>query len=165
MILCQIKFTMKEKIGVHVEGKFRGLVDGSWVKRIVRQVLKAEEMASPYEVSLVFTDSKTVRQLNRDYRGVDEPTDVLAFHMLPQKKTDSSFVVPPDGITRLGEVIISYPQAAEQARKQGHSIERELALLTIHGILHLLGFDHEESKEESKMREKERQLLERCSPG
>jgi probable rRNA maturation factor len=155
---------MKEQIGVHVEEKFCGLVDGAWVKKIVRQVLEAEGMASPYAVSLVFTDSETVKQLNRDYRGVDEPTDVLAFQMLPQKEADDSFALPPDGITRLGEVIISYPQAAEQARKQRHLPERELALLVIHGMLHLLSYDHEEPEEESKMREKERELLERFSP-
>jgi len=156
---------MKEQIGIHVEEKFRGVVDGVWVKKIIRQILKAEGVAPPYEVSLVFTDSETVKQLNRDYRGVDEPTDVLAFYMLPQKEADSSFALPPDGVTRLGEVIISYPQAVEQAKEQGHSPERELALLVIHGMLHLLGYDHEEPEEESKMRERERELLERCLAG
>ena len=154
---------MKEQIGVHVEGKFRELVDRDWVKKMARQVLKTEGVAPPYEVSLVFTDSETVRQLNRDYRGLDKPTDVLAFYMLPQKKADSSFALPPDGITRLGEVIISYPQAAEQAKEQGHSPERELALLIIHGILHLLDYDHEEPEEEREMRKKERELLVRYS--
>jgi len=141
------------------------MVDEGWVRRIAQTVLKAEEVAPHYEVSLVFTDSETVKQLNRDYRGVDEPTDVLAFCMLSQKGADSAFALPPDGITRLGEVIVSYPQAVEQAKEQGHSPERELALLIIHGILHLLGYDHEEPEEESKMRERERELLERFSPG
>ena len=141
------------------------MVDEVWVRIIAHTVLKAEGVAPPYEVGLVFTDSETVKQLNRDYRGVDEPTDVLAFYMLPQKGADSSFALPPDGVTRLGEVIISYPQAVAQAREQGHSPERELALLVIHGILHLLSYDHEEPEEESKMRERERELLERCLPG
>jgi len=156
---------MKEQIGIHVEEEFLVVVDEGWARRIAQTVLKAEGVAPPYEVSLVFTDSETVKQLNRDYRGVDEPTDVLAFHMLPQKEVDDSFALPPDGVTRLGEVIISYPQAVAQAKKQGHSPERELALLIIHGILHLLGYDHEEPEEESKMRERERDLLERCLPG
>ena len=141
------------------------MVDEGWVRRIAQTVLKAEGVVSPYEVSLVFTDSETVKQLNRDYRGVDEPTDVLAFYMLPQKEADSSFALPPDGVTRLGEVIISYPQAIEQAKEQGHSPERELALLVIHGILHLLGYDHEEPEEEAKMRTREKEILEKCSPG
>jgi probable rRNA maturation factor len=156
---------MLEEIEIFVEEEFHGLVDEGWVRRIAQQVLKAEGVAPPYEVSLVFTDSETVQRLNRDYRGVDEPTDVLAFYMLPQKGADSSFALPPDGVTRLGEVIISYPQAVAQAREQGHSPEKELALLVIHGILHLLGYDHEEPEEESKMRERERELLERCLPG
>jgi probable rRNA maturation factor len=152
---------MGEQIGIHVEEEFRGLVDEDWARRMAQTVLKAEGAVPPYEVSLVFTDSETVKQLNRDYRGVDEPTDVLAFYMLPQKGSDSSFALPPDGVTRLGEVIISYPQAVEQAREQGHETEKELALLVIHGILHLLGYDHEEAKEEIKMRRRERELLEK----
>jgi len=152
---------VKEQIGIYAEDKFRALVDKGWAKKIVREVLKAEGVASPYEVSLVFTDSETVTRLNRDYRGIDEPTDVLAFHMVPQRGDHSSFALPPDGVARLGEVIISYPQALEQAKEQGHSLERELALLVIHGILHLLGYDHEEPDEERKMRERERELVER----
>ncbi|TET76931.1 MAG: rRNA maturation RNase YbeY, partial [Candidatus Cloacimonadota bacterium] len=135
---------MSEEIEIYVKEGFRGVMDGGWVKKIVKEILKAERVAPPYEISLVFTDSETVKQLNRDYRGVDEPTDVLAFYMLSQKEADSTFALPPDGVTRLGEVIISYPQAVEQAKEQGHATEKELALLVIHGILHLLGYDHEE---------------------
>ena len=153
---------MLEEIEISVDEEFWGLVDEGWAKRTAQTVLKAEGVAPPYEVGLVFTDSETVKQLNRDYRGVDETTDVLVFYMLPQKEVDDSFALPPDGVTRLGEVIISYPQAVEQAREQGHSPERELALLVIHGILHLLGYDHEEPDEEAKMRTREKELLEEC---
>jgi probable rRNA maturation factor len=153
---------MLEEIEISVEEEFRGVVNQGWVRRIAQTVLKAEGVAHPYEVSMVFTDSETVQQLNRDYRGMDETTDVLAFYMLPQGESDDSFALPPDEVTRLGEVIISYPQAVEQAGEQGHSPERELALLIIHGILHLLGYDHEEPKEEDEMRKKEKELLEKC---
>ena len=153
---------MLEEIEISVEEKFRGVVNQGWARGIAQTVLKAEGVAPPYEVGLVFTDSETVKQLNRDYRGVDEPTDVLAFYMLTQKEADFSFALPPDGVTRLGEVIISYPQAVEQAREQGHSTEKELALLVIHGVLHLLGYDHEEPEEEAKMRTREKELLEKC---
>jgi probable rRNA maturation factor len=154
---------MSGEIEISVEEEFQGAVDQGWVRRIAQTVLEAEGVAHPYEVSLVFTDSETVQQLNRDYRGIDEPTDVLAFYMLPQKEeADDSFALPPDGVTRLGEVIISYPQTVEQAREQGHSPERELALLIIHGILHLLGYDHEEPGEEAEMRKREKELLEKC---
>jgi probable rRNA maturation factor len=153
---------MLEEVEISIGENFRGLVDEGWVRRIAQTVLKSEGVAPPYEVSLVFTDSETVKQLNRDYRGVDEPTDVLAFYMLPQKEADSSFALPPDGVTRLGEIIISYPQAVEQAKEQGHSTEKELALLVIHGILHLLDYDHEEPEEEAEMRTREKELLEKC---
>lgn len=138
------------------------MVNEVWAEGVAQTILKVEQVLPPYEVSLVFADSETVRQLNRDYRGLDEPTDVLAFGMLPEKEANDSFTLPPDGVTRLGEVFISYPQAVEQARDQGHSIERELALLIIHGILHLLGYDHEEPEEEAEMRGKEKELLEKC---
>lgn len=156
---------MIEEIGIHTEQKFKDCVDEEWVRKIAREVLKAEGVASPLEMSLVFTDSETVQKLNRDYRGVDEPTDVLAFYMLPEKETAPSFVLPPDGVTRLGEVIVSYPQAVEQAKEQGHSVNKELALLIIHGILHLLGYDHEQPEEEAKMRAREKELLEKISHG
>jgi probable rRNA maturation factor len=152
------------QIDINAEDEFQAQVDRGCVRRIVRQVLKAEEVTPPYEVSLVFTDSKKVRQLNRDYRGVDQPTDVLAFYMHQQRGSDCSFALPPDGVTHLGEVIISCPQAVEQAREQGHSAQRELALLVIHGVLHLLGYDHEESREAKKMRAREKELLEKYSP-
>jgi len=153
---------MEEEIGIQIEEEFQGCIDGRWARKIAQDVLSAEGVAPPYEVSLVFTDSETVQQLNRDYRDVDETTDVLAFYMLPQKETNDSFALPPDGVTRLGEVIISYPQAAEQAEEQGHSVEQELALLIIHGILHLLGYDHEKPEEEKRMREREEELLGKC---
>jgi len=156
---------MIEEIGIHTEQKFKDCVDEEWVRKIAHEVLKAEGVASPLEISLVFTDSETVRKLNRDYREVDEPTDVLAFYMLPRQVDDFSFVLPPDSITRLGEVIISYPQAVEQAKEQGHSVDKELALLIIHGILHLLGYDHEQPEEETKMRAKEKELLARATSG
>ena len=153
---------MLKEIEVSVEEKLQGLVDEGWAKKIARRVLKAEGVTTPYEVSLVFTDSETVQRLNRDYRGVDRPTDVLAFYMLTQKEANSFFALPPDGVLRLGEVIISYPQAAEQAKEQGHSVEQELALLIIHGILHLLGYDHEQPEEEKRMRGREEELLGKC---
>ena len=151
---------MMEEIGIHIEEEFRACIDEEWARGLARGVLMAEGITPPFEMSLVFTDSRTVQELNRDYRGVDEPTDVLAFYMLSERtKEDFSFAIPPDGVTHLGEVIISYPQAVEQAKEQGHSVGQELALLIIHGILHLLGYDHEKPEEESCMRARERELL------
>jgi probable rRNA maturation factor len=154
---------MIEEIGIHIEQNFQGCIDENQARKIAQQVLNAESVTPPYEISLAFTDSETVQRLNRDYRGVDEPTDVLAFYMLPQQKNEPSFILPPDGITHLGEIIISYPQAVKQAREQEHSVDKELALLIIHGILHLLGYDHEQPEEEAKMRAREKELLEKVA--
>ena len=153
---------MLEEIGISIEEKFQECIDEEWARTIAHDVFRAESITPPYEMSLVFTDSETVQRLNRDYRGVDEPTDVLAFYMLPQHGADADFVSPPDDITHLGEVIISYPKAEEQAKEQGHSTEQELTLLIIHGILHLLGYDHEKPEEEAKMKTREKELLERA---
>jgi len=84
-------FAMKGEIGIQIEPEFQECIDAQWVRKLAQEALKAESIASPYEMSLVFTDSETVRRLNRDYRGIDEPTDVLAFYMLPQQSTDSDF--------------------------------------------------------------------------
>ena len=149
----------EEEIEISVEDDFRGLVDEDRARKIAQYVLNAEGVAPPYEVSLVFTDSEAVQRLNRDYRGIDEPTDVLAFYMLPQREVDDYFALPPDGVLHLGEVIISYPQAVKQAKVQGHSVEQELALLIIHGILHFLGYDHEQPEEGKRMRGREEELL------
>ena len=151
---------MPDEIEISIEEQFRDLVDGDRARGIAGDVLKAEGIPSPYEMSMVFTDSETVHKLNRDYRGVDAPTDVIAFYMLPQKAEEESFFPsPPDGIAHLGEIIISCPQAVEQAREQEHPVEQELALLIIHGVLHLLGYDHEKTEDESRMRPREKELL------
>ena len=154
-----------EEISIHIDQEFDDCVDREQVMRVVRDVLKAEDVSPQCEVSLLFTTSETVRNLNRDYRGVDSLTDVIAFHMLPQQEASPSFILPPDGLAHLGEVIISCPQAMEQAREQGHSIGTELALLVIHGILHLLGYDHEQPEEERQMRLREADLWGKCLHG
>jgi len=155
---------VQEGVSISVSEEFQSAVDGEHIEKLVHGVLEAEGVAPPYQVSLVFTDSDAIRELNRDYRGLDEPTDVLAFQMLSRPDTDQFFAYPPDGITRLGEVIISHPKAEEQAREQGHSAQRELALLVIHGILHLLDYDHEDPDDEATMRAKEDQHLQRTLP-
>ena len=157
--------TMHEEVSIWVDEEFRALMDEDRMRTLVRSVLKAEGIALPYQVGLVFTDLETVRQLNRDYRGLDEPTDVLAFHMLPGKGDNRAFVQPPDGVTRLGEVIISCPRAVEQAEEHDHSTGRELTLLVIHGILHLLDYDHEEPEEAARMRAREKGYLSNAWPG
>lgn len=100
------------------------------------------------ELTVVITNDEQVRELNRIYRGVDAPTDVLAF--CHASKAEES--IPPSmGDVYWGDIVISYPRAADQASTYGHPIEEELMLLVIHGTLHLLGYDHEQASDKEEM--------------
>jgi len=151
----------KPEINISVKQNLNLCLNENRLQVIVLKTLEAEGIVSSAEIGLVITDSKTIQKLNRTYRGDDKSTDVLAFHMTPStnQKTEHPFVDPPDGVHHLGEVVISYPQAVKQAQQQGNSIERELALLIVHGVLHLLGYDHELPHENQQMRAKENEIL------
>ena len=90
---------------------------------------------------------------------MDSTTDVIAFALFERGTRAEPFITPPDDVIHLGEVIISYPQAKRQAEEQRHHLERELALLVTHGVLHLLGYDHELPEQEQKMRAMESKVL------
>ena len=146
----------KYEVSILIEPPFRGRLDRAALRRLAVRVLKSESVAPPAEVGLVVTDDETVRDLNRRYRGIDEPTDVLAFG---HEATGEPFVTPPDGVRRLGEVILSYPTAERQALEAGQSVQEEAAHLVTHGLLHLLGYDHEDPDDERRMRAREEGLL------
>ena len=156
----------KPEINISVEQNLNVPLKKNWLQGIVLKTLEAEGIASSAEIGLVITDSKTIQELNKTYRGDDKPTDVLAFHMITgtSQEPEQPFIGPPDGMHHLGEVVISYTQAIKQAQEQGHSIERELALLIIHGVLHLLGYDHELPHENQLMRAKENDILGKLYP-
>ena len=105
------------------------------------------------DLTVVLSDDVRLQKLNRDYLGVDAPTDVLSF---PASETD-----PETGARYLGDILISIPRADAQAKSAGHSLESELQLLVVHGVLHLLGYDHAEAKEKSKMWKVQAEVLER----
>ncbi|MBN2372160.1 rRNA maturation RNase YbeY [bacterium] len=105
------------------------------------------------EVSITFANDRFVRRLNCQYRGIDRPTDVLAFAMSEGKYT---YIQPQ----LLGDVVISVETAKRQAEQMGHSLDRELMILLIHGILHLAGYDHIERKDSKKMKVMETKILE-----
>jgi probable rRNA maturation factor len=148
------------EVSVLIEGDFVGCPAASWLQSMAGQVLSAQDTGADVELSLVIISQEKVRQLNKSYRGKDEPTDVLAFAMSAKEGTGSShFILPPEWMPPLGEVIISYPQAVLQAKERQHSIKKEIAILIIHGVLHLLGYDHEESEPERQMRAKEEEIL------
>ncbi len=148
-------------IGILIEEGFADHLEASWLEDVVTRVLMAEGVGSATELSLVIVGQEKIHGLNLGYLGKDEPTDVLAFAMLPRKAVEGEglFAMPPDGIMHLGEVIISYPQAVIQAEEQQHSAKREVAFLAIHGVLHLLGYDHDEAEPEKEMRACEQEIL------
>ncbi len=155
-------------------------IDEGFLKRISNKTLEfaaAENNVSglseeKIEVSLAIVGEGRMRKLNKIYRGKNKVTDVLSFgdksvltylaKAFPRLKKgeDAVFISPPDGVKRLGEIVICYPYAKKQARRLGNSLEKELAILLIHGILHLLGYDHEKSGHEAeKMRKMEKEIL------
>jgi len=140
-------------IFVTIDEPFLASVDATWVERVARGVLQAEAVP-PAELGVLVTDDARVRDLNREYAGEDEATDVLSFSL-----TEGEEFASPDGILRLGEVILSFPTAERQAREVGRSTEAEIAQLLVHGILHLLGYDHAEPEKERQMRAREQELL------
>lgn len=120
---------------------------------IERAVLSAlSHQSADGDITIVLTDDAQLHELNRDYLGVDAPTDVLSF---PASETD-----PETGARYLGDILISVPRAEEQARAAGHPLESEVQLLVVHGTLHLLGYDHAEADEKTKMWKAQAEILE-----
>ena len=145
------------EINVSIEEKFAGCPKVGWLRSVAMAALKAEGTDKNAEFSLIITGQKKIHELNKAYLGEDRPTDVLSFPMLTE--SDKGFVTAPDGKKHLGEVIISYPQVVIQAEEHVHPAEREIAVLIIHGVLHLLGYDHAKSAEGKKMRAREAAIL------
>ncbi len=151
------------EINVLIDEDLEGSLEVSWLQSVAEQVLVAQEADAGVEMGLVIATEERVQQLNKSYRGKDEPTDVLAFSMLLGEQIPGAdfppFVIPPDGVLHLGEVIISYPQAVIQAGEHQHSIKKEIAILIIHGVLHLLGYEHDKPELEHRMRAREAEIL------
>jgi len=148
------------EINVLIEEGIEPSVDIEWLQQIVEKTLLAENIPPNAEVSLVIVGQERIQELNREYRGKDRPTDVLSFSLIEQKENETEdFINPPDGLIHLGEVIISYPQAVLQADEHQHSIKKEMAILMIHGILHLLGYDHEQPEKAPAMIAREKEIL------
>lgn len=125
---------------------------------VAEAVLKSEGYGEEAEVSVVFVDDKYIRSLNSEYRGIDSPTDVLSFAML-----EGEAVPGQEEELILGDVVVSLQTAQRQAGEYGHSFRREVAYLTVHGVLHLLGYDHQEEEGREEMRMKEEGILDRLN--
>lgn len=122
--------------------------------KTIEEVLRVEDFTSDVEVSLSLVDKDEIHTLNRDYRGVDRPTDVLSFPM-----DDEIFPGEEDVDLILGDIVICLDIAKVQADEYGHSLDRELSYLICHSTLHLLGYDHMEDDEKAIMRGKEKEIM------
>ena len=135
------------------------------IKNCIRASLDSEGVDMPCEVSVLITDDRVIREINLEYRGIDKPTDVLSFPMvnfsLPGwDNTALDAADPETGLTPLGEIVISAQRVAAQAIEYNQTPERELMYLTIHSVLHLLGYDHaDEAEGKKKMRKREEQIM------
>ncbi|AXM89777.1 rRNA maturation RNase YbeY [Anoxybacillus ayderensis] len=128
------------------------------IEKLLQHAAKEENVPDGAEVSVTFVDNEKIREINRDYRGKDQPTDVISFALEEMGEEEIEIVgvdVPPV----LGDIIISVPKAREQAEQYGHSFMRELGFLAVHGFLHLLGYDHETEEEEKEMFTKQELIL------
>ncbi len=138
------------EVDLQIAPAYADLVPAERLRAAARAALRTEAQsdAGVVELTLVLTDDSGIRSLNRDFLGNDAPTDVLAFSAI---EDDGPFVSAPEAGGYLGDVIVSYPRAVAQAQVQGHSPEQELDLLIVHGILHLLGYDHADDEEKAAM--------------
>jgi len=127
-------------------------LDVGFFQELAENILSFEKIGTDAELSVVLVDKDEIQNLNAKYRRINTPTDVLSF---PQSQDDF------EGPCLLGDVVISPQVAEDQAVKYQHSFEKEMVILLIHGILHLIGFDHEESEEKEEMQKREEEILNR----
>ena len=134
------------------------------VRRAIKATLEYEGYENNAEISLTFTDNEKIRRINSQFRSIDKPTDVLSFPLNDYENTPVSLADEPSGC--LGDIVISLERAKEQADEFGHSLDREIAFLTVHSMLHLLGYDHVDSEaDELDMRRRQSEILKNMGLG
>jgi probable rRNA maturation factor len=142
-------------VDFEVEDGIAAVWDEPRIASLVATLVSRELPATQdYVLSLHLVSDSTIRGLNAEHRARDAVTDVLSFPLL-----EPGFVLPVGEPVNLGDVVVSYPRAVAQADEFGHSVEREVAYLVAHGVLHVLGYDHEEEAERERMRHKEEEVL------
>lgn len=137
----------------------------SWediVKRVFEECFKEEQLQdSKLYITVTFTNPKNIQSINKEYRNIDRPTDVLSFPMYQKEELDQKIEKKDFQYQDiLGDIVISIPKVEEQAKEYGHSFERELSYMLVHGFYHLMGYDHIEEEDKKQMRKKEEKILE-----
>jgi len=125
------------------------------VEKVLKALAESENVANEKEVGLIFVDDEIIKELNNNFRGKDMPTDVLSFALSESEEHNPCCIDDT-----LGDIYISVERAMEQAEEYGHSTEREVCYLALHGLLHLVGYDHETQEEEAQMTAKIEKVLE-----
>lgn len=138
-------------IFIIIADSFAPLVDSTLIKRSASTTLTSQEILLKTDLTISITDDSHVRQLNLQYRNIDAPTDVLAF--------PAEYIDPDTGHKYLGDIIISFERASKQAKSSHHPVNNELQLLVVHGVLHLLGFDHDQIDKKNEMWSAQNQIL------
>ena len=157
---------MNEKLRVIIDNKQSVMKIPTGVRMLIRRCCKAvlvhEGFTDLAEISVSIVDDKTIHELNLEYRGMDKSTDVLSFPMGENGEFDTNY---DTGAKVLGDIIISIEHAYEQAEKYGHTLQREIGFLTVHSLLHLLGYDHlDEGPQKAQMRARE-EYIAKTIPG
>jgi probable rRNA maturation factor len=154
-----------DKVSVLIDNRQEKIDVNSKMEALLEQVVqKALEtfVEEDYEVSISFVDNSEIRALNKQYRNKDTETDVLSFPMMEFEVTEENYNNEEEFVQEdrlLGDIVISLEKAQEQSVEYGHSFERELAFLVVHGVLHLLGMDHEDEEQEKEMSKKQEEIL------
>ncbi|MFQ5341792.1 MAG: rRNA maturation RNase YbeY [Anaerolineae bacterium] len=137
----------RTEVDVQIGEAFAGAVNAQQIEQHVTRTLSSVAPDAPASLAVTITDDTTIQTLNRDYLGIDAPTDVLAFSQVE----GAALPAPAAGPRYLGDVIVSYERAVAQAAEYGEPVERELGRLVIHGTLHLLGYDDQHAAERDRM--------------
>ena len=148
---------MAYKLFVYIEPHYP--LKKSLIARSADAAMKTVNVKGKVELAVSIVGDRKMRQLNRQYRNIDAPTDVLAFSYSLQTGKPKKFVTPPSKFLNIGDVIISYPQLIERAAKEETMVDDMASQLVIHGIFHLLGYDHEKPTEAASMEELEDKAL------
>ncbi|MDP5273097.1 rRNA maturation RNase YbeY [Chengkuizengella axinellae] len=142
-------------------------ISDKWVEELetILQIAGSLENISSGEVTLTFVDDQTIHQLNKDYRNIDRPTDVLSFAMQESSNEETEIFFDEDmdideiSNDMLGDIIISVSTAKKQSKEYEHSLQREIGFLFVHGFLHLIGYDHQDEQSEKEMFDKQEAIL------
>ena len=140
------------------------------IRRCIRQTLKAEKISAPCEINVLVTDDRGIQIINRESRKIDKPTDVLSFPMFQLEAGNpptewEEYQDPETGLVPLGDMCISLERAIAQAQEFGHSTRREVGYLTIHSMLHLLGYDHLDEEEKKRQMRGREEAIAASIPG